>query len=749
MKQVITERVWIYLVAACTMLVAFVPMASAQIEEIVVTAQKREQSVQDVPVVVDVVSSETLGNYQLTRIAEMADLIPGFVFSRAPNDNPGVTFRGLGTQAGNHGFDSSIGFFLDGMFLGHQRLSGITIFDIERLEFIKGTQSTLLGKNTSLGAVTIVSRKPGEEFAGGIEVGTEVENGGWFAEAGVDVPINDEFRMRFAGRFSDLDGWMRNVTTGKDVQANKDIGIRVTAVWDFAEGADATATYQFSDNERNGAPSQITDPGLSALGLGIGPDLGESNFDDNKAAFSSDPRLKNGEDFIDFETHLANLTLNYTWNDLLLTSVSSYGSFTDDIHYDFDFDNKDFSTFHHDEEYWQVSQEFRIASPSGGTLEYMAGVFYFKSRWDQFFEHRWGIPDFPPAPGPTGQLFNGRFDHDYTNRTETYSVFGQVGWRFAEQWRLNIGLRYTDETKDVTYGRFIVGPATLWNTVINAPFPTQDLQAKDSFPSGTVSIQYDINDDIMAYVSAARGGKSGGFGEFNTIPCDPGLSPCIPVPGLAIGNPERDAAVDVERTNSYEVGAKMSLLDNSMKLNVAGYWTDVFGSQQLVFLPSGLFVSSNDRIRSRGFEAGVNWQFMDQLRFSGATTFADSEDRRTGFRPVLSPKWSGNAGLTWDQPVMDNLHLTINGTMRHRGRKANQIKLVDSDPAFESAAITQFDASVRLEHPNQGWYVSFIGQNLSNEFTSDFAFAGPDPFVARIDSVAALRSIKLFVGWDF
>ena len=168
MRKLISTIVGMTMVIVCGTVFA---QGSGVLEEVVVTAQKREESLQDVPISITVFSEENFNRRQVDMIGELANIVPSFEFARPPSDSPGVTFRGIGTQAGNVAFDNSIGMFLDGAFLGNVRLYGYTLFDVQRVELIKGTQSTLLGKNTTLGGISVVNNAPVKEFEGNAEFG--------------------------------------------------------------------------------------------------------------------------------------------------------------------------------------------------------------------------------------------------------------------------------------------------------------------------------------------------------------------------------------------------------------------------------------------------------------------------------------------------------------------------------------------------------------------------------------------------
>ena len=168
---------------------------AADLDEVIVTAQKREQSIQDVPITITAIDGDTLETYAIDDLFEAATLVPGMVFTRAPDDGLALTLRGLGTPARTQSFDQSVALFQDGMFIGKGRMYSSTFFDVERMEVIKGTQSTLLGKNSSLGAISIITRKPGDEFGGFAKLSGEFANGGVGFDGALDIPFHSATRL--------------------------------------------------------------------------------------------------------------------------------------------------------------------------------------------------------------------------------------------------------------------------------------------------------------------------------------------------------------------------------------------------------------------------------------------------------------------------------------------------------------------------------------------------------------------------
>lgn len=701
--------------------------AAQELEEIVVTAQKREQSVQDVPISITALSGDALAQSNVKDLFQAADFVPGMVFSRAPDDGLLLTFRGMGTPGRSQAFDQSVAVFLDGMFLGKGRLYPMAFFDVERMEFIKGTQSTLLGKNTSLGAISIVSRQPGQEFSAELKGGLELENGGYTLDAGVDIPMAASLAVRLAGHYNDLDGWVRNTVTGKDVPSDKDLGLRATAVFEPSEAFKGRLSYQYGDSERIGMASQIVDPALA-------PQFGEGILDDRMAGFTSRTKSGNGEH--ETESNALNLVLEWMRGGHTLTSQTSYIDFDLYIDDDFDLSPEPWIDFIHDEDGWQFSQEIRLASPTDRTVEYLAGAFYYRGKWKSLEHQMWGVPGFPPGTPIAGQLFNGPFTNDFTQKTETISGFAQATWHVSDRLRVTGGLRYTSEDKDVVFGRTAHAPLTIWNTVANPPFAPTPLAFSDSFVDGNANVQFDLTPETMAYVAYGHGTKTGGFVESNTVPT---------------GNPAVEAFVATESANTVEAGIKSSWPDAGVRLNAALFHTRIKDFQELTFTGAA-FITDNLPVKSRGAEVELTWQVTGNLRFATAWTYADAElkpsaaDLSRGVvcnpcRMAQAPRWTGTMDVTYLRPISERLDLRANVHLRHRSSMYNQ-----RGELFPADSFTPVDASLGIESREGSWGFSVVARNLFDEVAIDFSSPSPAPYFAGAASPGALRSITL-MGW--
>jgi iron complex outermembrane receptor protein len=742
--------------AACSV----VPFSQAAVlEEVIVTAQKKAESLQDVPVTVATYSGEDMEDFGVDDLFEMANMVQGMVFSRAPDDGLALTLRGLGTPARTQSFDQSVALFLDGMFLGKGRLYSGGIFDVERLEVIKGTQSTLLGKNTSLGAISVITRKPGQELAGNVSVGAEIENGGVSVDGGIDVPVTDSFSIRVAGHYLDQDGAVKNIVTGNDVPADEEKALRVTANWDVTDQLNAVLSVQTSDSERTGNGFQFVDnAGVwddDALAL-----FGEATLDDTKSAIC--PECPSGESFHDTESDLVNLTINYDMENVTLTSVTSYAAYDLSFYDDFDFGDvfdevtylildpgtvDRYSTyFTRVEDYSQFSQELRFDTSVGDNLEVLGGLFYFKSEWDSTETQYFNTPNFPPV-GPTGQIFNGSFANNFAQDTETVSTFAQLTYSFTDRFRGVLGLRYTDEQKDVVFERVQGDTATLWNSVINPPFDAP-LEFSDDFLNGNANLQFDLNDDIMLYASYGLGSKTGGFAESAEVgSANPALSVA-----------ENGAMVETEEATTFELGTKMTLLDGAANLNIALFRTDVDDFQETSFLVTdagAAFLTRNIDVDSEGIELDGQWQITDSFRLMGGVTYADSTNAGDGSTLAQAPLWTGNMGYFYERALGDSLMFSNTGFVRYRDEMVSQI-----NETFPSDDLTTVDLSFSLSDVSDSWSVSLIATNIFDEVSADFNGPPAGPVGAIFgaptgdqgitsESPSALRSVTLKLGYNF
>jgi iron complex outermembrane receptor protein len=703
----------------------------SQLPEVTVTAQKRAESSQDVPLTISALSGEELANANVRDLLQIADYVPGMVFSRAPDDGMALTFRGLGSPARSQAFEESVGVFMDGVFLAKARLYSSAFFDLDRAELIKGTDSTLLGKNTSLGAIDLATRQPGSEYEADARLAGEFVDGGQVYDLGVDLPFAPGVAVRQAVHYNDTNGWVTNTATGRSVPIDDDFGSRTSIVINRWEDFTVVASYQRSDNKRLGTPYQIVDANLN-------PIYGEGALNNQEDVFTD--LTKTGETTHIDDINMYNLRLNWEMGNYALTAQSARVDYTLNNDDDFDFSPEPWIDFIRLENYQQFTEELRLTSPANQPVEFIVGAFLFHSDWHSIEHQLWGVPNWPPQTPIAGQLYNGPFTNDFNQRTDSKAVFGTVTRHFNAYWRLTAGLRYTDETKDVLFGRSNAAPFTIWNTVANPPFPTTPLYFSDSFLDGNADLQFSPSSDEMLYLAYGHGTKTGGYVETNTD--------AYPV----FDDPAVDSRVKSEVTQTVEAGIKSTILDHNLRINAAIFHTSISNFQDTIFTGAAAgFITDNLPARTQGAEFETEWQAMRNLRVAAAVTYADATETLTApdlalvpsitchvCRATQSPYWNGTADLDYERPVTSALNLVARAHLRYRGSMYNQ-----QGDGFPSAPYRPLDLSLGLESANGKWSLVGLIKNANNSLSEDFASPSVAPNFASLASPAPLRTIWL------
>ena len=731
------------------------PSPPDQLGEIVITARKRTESAQRVPISVDVLDGQALSAKGIKDLFQAVTLVPGAVFSRAPDDGLALTFRGLGTAARSQAFEQSIAVFTDGIFLGKGRLYSVGLFDLDRIEFIKGTQSTNVGKNASVGAISVITRQPGDQLSFEGRAGYEFADGGYQLDAASDVPLGSKAAVRLAAHYNDLNGWVHNDITGHQGPEHKDLGLRATLRAQLSDSFRITASYQYSDNRQIGASYQL-------VGGDLPPIFGDNKLDDHTSQFTS--KTPSGDTMHLTRSHIASLKGEFDVGTHTIVAESGYVAYKLHNLDDFDFSPDDSNNFDRYEKYHQFTQEMRLQSPLGGRFDYLAGLFFLSSHWDSYELQDWHVPDFPPAgpPGP-GQLFNGPFADHFIQAQKSYSAFASGTWHIASSLRLAGGLRYTRETKHVVTSRVALPPLTVWNTIANPPFDPTPLSHKSRFLDSNVSLEYDLAPSVMAYASFAHGSKSGGFVETNTIAVPPPLLVDGKVPAALVA---AGSAVKDETVRTYEAGIKSAWFDRRLRFNLAAFWTESRNFQDTVFTGGTLgFITFNGPVRSRGIEAESTVQLTPHLRLDGGFTVADATgiiqpiDPATNapevdasgnpvfrrYRRSQAPKLIFNLDANYEAPLNSKIEWRFGADVRHRSMMFNQ-----RQEEFPSKALTTLDLSAGIEARSQRWGVDLVAKNVTNAISEDFASPSVDPrfsafYGAYLAGPNPLRTVMLSV----
>lgn len=590
--------------------------ALAQLEEVVVTAQKREQSLQDTPIAVTAFDKSAIDTQGIFNVKDLAQFVPNTMIVESPGGTTGATvsIRGAVTINPAITWEPTVGMYLDGVFLG-KNLGGIfDIAELERVEVLRGPQGTLYGKNTVGGAINLITREPGEEFGGQAELSAGNE-GYQRAKLRLDTGLLGGFRASLAYAKSERDGFYDNVDadpTGgfnpfvqprsSDEFTNLDSEVwRLDALWDVTDSFRARYAYDSSERDQEPAKAQLTDVNEAAFeAIGAGAIAGlmslyEVSEDKNASKISNDSSLYEVS-----ETDGHALTLDWDagdWGfmgDVRLKSITSYRELDWEDYIDIDGTNMDVFHSSRDIEYEQTSQELQLLGATD-TINYVLGAYYFAEEADVINP----ITFFGLFGSPTD---NNRYGLD----NDSIAFYGQADWTPAsiEKLTLSAGLRYTEEDRE----QYIDRPSASTGGV--GAFAGTDSDTWDN-TSGTLVAAWDLTDSINFYGRVAQGWKSGGFN------------------GEAPSEEAFRDGYDEEEVLSYELGMKSRFADDRVQLNVALFQNNIDDMQVSVFLEGSGAAASNvanaGEATYQGLEVEFVWQVVDALRLSANYGYLDAE----------------------------------------------------------------------------------------------------------------------------
>tara|TARA_R110002110_G_scaffold413729_1_gene641659 strand:+ start:153521 stop:155836 length:2316 start_codon:yes stop_codon:yes gene_type:complete len=702
------------------------------LEEVIVTAQKREQSLQDVPVSVTAFTADVIDRAGISEFADYAMKAPNVGFQqRGNNAETKFGIRGV-TNIG--GQASSVGMYVDEVSVvpnvittGASRTADTSLLDIERIEVLRGPQGTFFGRNTMGGAINITSQKPDLLDSFGKLTLEARENGYYKVRATGNTPVGDTVALRGAVYFNEHDGFIDNVGPSDASNAEENKGARLALRWEpnSALSADFAASYFQQEQDYPAlVPTGILSETLTlaveeggflfpVFGLPEWPLEEVDFFPDNYTDASTDlPRES------DNETTMLSANISYDFGDLILTSVTGY--IDNDYVQDGDGDASSIPAFYvsRDSELEAFSQEFRLATAGNDTLDWMVGFIYsddktaetdvsthlesdpYLALWDILGIFAFGLPgDIGDiiANGPSGISLGNFEDVDRGSETTSYAVFGDMTWYLSDQWTLGLGLRYTYD--DVDYFELTRPAVTI---------PEADIKAGETFDdfSPRININWLPNDDVTVYGTISKGYKVGGF------------------------NPNQDLVdltFDEETGWNYELGFKSTLWDNRMQLNAAVFyfdWEDLQVRGQDVFTQRQVVVNAEEA-HTQGIEIEIKTLLTEHLTLDVGYGYLEAEFDKfpnaidtngnlfdaSGNIIPLAPEntfnaaleygtdlWSGEGYLRVDYSFIDDQYSTS-------GVDNTDERLIDSYELW----------NVRVGWENDVWAVQAFVENLADE----------------------------------
>jgi iron complex outermembrane receptor protein len=752
---------------------------SAQmLEEIVVTAQQRAESLQDVPVSVSAISAQKMSNAGVVDLESLSAYVPNFSINQTPGSGTIMAIRGISSGV-NAGFELSVGMYNDGVFYGRSRLASMPLFDLQRVEVLRGTQSILFGKNSIAGAVSMTSAKPTDEFEGSFTALYEPDADEQDLRLVMSGPLTDNLRGRIAIMDRQQEGYFKNTTLNRDEQIEDESFIRGTLAWDVTDNATASLKVSQTNIDTEGSNLEVYNsidngnPGsidhLTALNI-LQARLGRPSVDGELNRV----RDNNGDAF---EIELNNATLNVEWalEGLTISSTTAMVGYDYETLCDCDFSGAIVISIDVAEEYEQFSQEFRFTSELGNTFDYIGGLFYQSSEMD--YSDSIGLPVngiapiainlLSPVAAPIAALAPGAATGRYfESDSDLWAAFLQVTWNINDDLRLTVGGRYTDETKEgsreqvhfTAAGDALPAPTTPWaldltnlGTYENLfglfslePYEKIKGDYDDTSFSPVITGQWDMNDETMLYATWTKGYKSGGFdGRSNGHP-DENVNNAQNVSALLNG---RDGAItgsfefDREEAETIELGAKMTLADGAAELNVALYRTEFTDLQTSQFDGTlGFNVTNAGAATIQGLEVDGRWAVTENLVLTASGAYLDfkfddfpnsqcafgqapnSPDfpglcDQSGERKEYTPEYQFNIGANWEAPITDGLVLKLAADANYMDDYLYSETL---DEETRQEATTVVNARIALVEVDNVWEVALIGRNLTDETILNF-----------------------------
>jgi iron complex outermembrane receptor protein len=735
------------------------PTAEPRLEEIIVTAQKRVENLQNVPISAQVISGKTLSEQNFNSLENLTQTVPGVnVTTGGGAQSDTLVIRGVGFNGTAGVLEQSVATFEDDIYHGRSRMSYSTFLDLDHIEVLKGPQSTFFGNNAIAGALNIVTKKPGDQFEGFSRVLYGM-HGQYAAEAAVTVPIDDKLSMRVAGIFNGTGGWIKNLNTGEDAPRQDNKSGRITAVFRPTDDLEATLKIEGSDDRTLGTgfgPTQLVNcpppapfvaatvgvGGVCATALALHLPIGLNNNENNGIA-GQGTWLSTFEDV---------LTVNYRHWDHTFTSVTGYSSY----HFDNKVDTNDSPTFlitqNAPERSSQFSQEFRVASPTQQPIEYLAGIYFQSARVTQSETNN--VPylsPFAPAIGIPAQDLPLSIFNPFSQKEQVYSAFGSLNWNVTDALRLNAGVRGSwvhkgqDSSRDygtsaAVYAGYTPIPPALenrWAFVLGAP-GVQNLNLSEHALMPSAGIQYQIDPETMVYLSYSKGFLAGGFNG-----------------GSLGGNPYPEFGP--EHVNAYELGLKSKWLDDRLLLNLDVFRSD-YQDLQVSEIFLNPFTNTNSQAirnaassRSQGIEFEGQWAVTQDLRLTANLTYLDSHyasfpsaagsslqqlcaahyvlpycsvypdpvpafANLAGQQTQYSPRLSGSVTASYHRLLPNGYQLTT-ALMPYFTSRYNE-----QDPyIIGTAGYVRLDARLTLASPDDHWALDLIGKNLTDRVIVTFA----------------------------
>ncbi len=689
---------------------------AAVLEETVVTAQKREQSIQDVGIAITAYTGDQLEQLGWTNAQQVTAMAPG-VTTVQPNGeaNYSVAIRGVANSDFTTNVESPVALYVDEIYISQMSGAGFQLYDMERVEILRGPQGTLFGRNATGGLVHYITRKPTQELDGYIK-GTVGRHDQYKAEGAISGG-NDWVSGRLSGIYNEADGYISNrLDPGTRLNNANDKSWRGQLLFTPNENIDLLLNYRhgeqnidtgFFENVSSVIPGELTPPVFN-------PVLGYLDNDGDVYAGDYDDPGYN-----ELETNGYSATLTWTFDNFTLTSITDYSTVKRKYIEDSDASPAPVFNFFLNTDAEQTSQEIRLSGDTDN-FNWVTGVYYMGLDLD---DSNGAITDPFVGPAPTPGAEAG-LQNPYTSNLDSYSIFGEIDYALSEQLSMVLGVRYIEDEKDFEYStnavEFLDPEKRNWDAKSNvqqlAELASYKGNRNDGDWSGRAVLNYDVSDELMVYGSWNLGVRGGGY----NAPIFP-LSPPLDY---------NDATMtyDPEKLYAYEVGFKATLMDGLARLNGAAYYYD-YQDYQAFFITGIDTITFNTDAESSGAELELQASPIEGMDILFGAAYNDIDvDLPNGDKvsSVVSPEWNLNAMVRYEWPMLGG----------YMAVQADSVYVDDVIFALTGLETVQQDGyvvtnlSVSYTTEDRKWLATAFVDNVADKEykVQTFDLSGPDVF---------------------
>tara|TARA_R110001583_G_scaffold20485_15_gene78910 strand:+ start:1278 stop:3752 length:2475 start_codon:yes stop_codon:yes gene_type:complete len=779
---------------------AFSPLASAAtLEEVVVTAQHRSQSLQDVPVSVSAISGDKMMEAGINRMEDLQAYVPNLTVTES-GISTDIYIRGIGTGM-NQGFEQSVGMYVDGIYYGRAQLARAPFLDLARVEVLRGPQNILHGKNSIAGAVNLITADATEYFEGLLSTLYEPEFDEKVYDLMLSGPLTDTVGLRFSARIREYGGFMEDLFQKMDGPQYDQETYRLKINWQATDATKVSLKAEIGSFDSLGRQAEIIndEPSTSDVFLFTGKTEAEIldntqfpgivNVDTDESVLNNYQDYKTATNGNYSNNDTTNLTLNIT---NITEGGHEFTSITGYMHYEYndlcDCDATPAELFKLElgEDYSQFSQELRWVSPANNEIEYIGGIYMQRNDLDfrdkliqdsavvvqllnaADYTEGGARGDVDPNPlggsveeilgiGDAGNaVANITAPRTFLSTSDIFSAFLQSTFYFGDDWRMTLGGRGTIEKKtgsrkldlaDLEGNSLPIGEV---DTVSGITFSAErhDLKGKrteQSF-SPLLNFQWDYSEEGMAYFTATKGVKAGGFDARSNM--SPSAEPTPRNPGAVVANQSvliGTFEYEEEEASSLEFGLKTGLLDGAAEINLAVFYTLYEDLQISIFDGTlGFNVGNAKEAVTQGVEVDGRWQLTDYFSLGGAfsvmdfefTDFENGQCRQdqaptssngincdyTGMTNQYVADWSGTFLMGFVAPITDTLGIGLGLDFVFTDKYNPSSNL---DPRVEQDGFVKVNGRIGIGAIDKQWELALVGKNLTDEVIIVYAADTP------------------------